>query len=120
MFCVASSYSSSVMDPYKTFRIQPGASESEVRKPSSLSPGTLASLLCSSLFRQISQTNEAYGIVMSRLREEPLIEEMPEKVPEEPMYAPDYELWEKWIGWEGDKELKWIGWDYTSHNNPYI
>ncbi|CAN1178522.1 Chaperone protein dnaJ 8, chloroplastic [Linum perenne] len=28
----AASYSSSVMDPYKTLRIQPGATESEVRK----------------------------------------------------------------------------------------
>lgn len=31
IFCSISS-SSSVMDPYKTLRIQPGASESEVRK----------------------------------------------------------------------------------------
>ncbi|KAE8656923.1 Chaperone protein dnaJ 8 [Hibiscus syriacus] len=29
---VCCSYSSSVMDPYKTLRIQPGASESEVKK----------------------------------------------------------------------------------------
>jgi len=30
--CCSKSKSSSVMDPYKTLRIQPGASESDVRK----------------------------------------------------------------------------------------
>lgn len=32
IFCSASPSSSSVMDPYKTLRIQPGASESEIKK----------------------------------------------------------------------------------------
>ncbi|CAN0862172.1 Chaperone protein dnaJ 8, chloroplastic [Linum grandiflorum] len=116
IFCVASS-SSSVMDPYKTLRIQPGASESEVRKAFrklalQYHPDVCKGKNCGV---QFSQINEAYGTVMSRLREEPSVQEMPEEVQEEPMYAPDYELWEEWMGWEGAGIR-----DYTSHINPYI
>uniref|UniRef100_A0A2N9HZ80 J domain-containing protein n=1 Tax=Fagus sylvatica TaxID=28930 RepID=A0A2N9HZ80_FAGSY len=98
VFCSASS--SSVMDHYKTLRIQPGASESEVKKA----------------FRQL-----ALQIVMSNLREESTASEMYESYDEginEPMrgmYDPDWDMWEEWMGWEGAGIR-----DYSSHINPYI
>ncbi|CAN1141669.1 hypothetical protein LINPERPRIM_LOCUS25620 [Linum perenne] len=63
--------------------------------------------------------------VMIRLREEEeaSIEEYasnqshrtPEQAADEPMYDPDYEFWEEWMGWEGARIR-----DYASHINPYI
>ncbi|XP_043811592.1 chaperone protein dnaJ 8, chloroplastic isoform X2 [Manihot esculenta] len=98
--CVSSS--SSVMDPYKTLRIQPGASESEVRKA----------------FRQL-----ALQIVMSSLRGEADESQMSsssyepydEDEPMRGMNDPDWDMWEEWMGWEGAGIR-----DYTSHINPYI
>ncbi|KAG8643810.1 hypothetical protein MANES_11G068500v8 [Manihot esculenta] len=98
-----SSSSSSVMDPYKTLRIQPGASESEVKKA----------------FRQL-----ALQIVLSNLRgeangsqmyasHEPYDEGIDE--PMRGMDDPDWDMWEEWMGWEGAGIR-----DYTSHINPYI
>ncbi|XP_040949578.1 chaperone protein dnaJ 8, chloroplastic isoform X2 [Gossypium hirsutum] len=87
----------SVMDPYKTLRIQPGASESEVKKA----------------FRQL-----ALQILMSRLRGETKAAEVYEEEIDEPMRGmddSDWDLWEEWMGWEGAGIR-----DYSSHINPYI
>ncbi|CAN1190713.1 Chaperone protein dnaJ 8, chloroplastic [Linum perenne] len=131
MFCSAS-YSSSVMDPYKTLRIQPGATESEVRKAFrklalQYHPDVCKGNNCGV---QFSQINEAYGAVMSRLRqggeeeeEEASVEEYasnqtqetPERDEDERIYDPDYDQWEEWIGFEGAGK-----WDYASHASPYI
>ncbi|GMQ09272.1 hypothetical protein CsSME_00052703 [Camellia sinensis var. sinensis] len=99
--CTASySASSAVTDPYKTLRIQPGASESEVKKA----------------FRQL-----ALQIVMSNLRGESTLPEMEmyeSYDADEPMRGmndPDWDMWEEWMGWEGAGIR-----DYSSHINPYI
>ncbi|KAL3511990.1 hypothetical protein ACH5RR_024707 [Cinchona calisaya] len=114
---------SSVADPYKTLRIHPGASESEVKKAFrqlalQYHPDVCKGSNCGVQFHQI---NEAYDIVMSNLREE-------ESAPQEMerygggiddsfrgMNDPDWDLWEEWMGWEGAGIR-----DYTSHINPYI
>lgn len=121
VFCSASS--SSVMDHYKTLRIQPGASESEVKKAFrqlalQYHPDVCRGSNCGVQFHQI---NEAYDIVMSNLREESTASEMYESYDEginEPMrgmYDPDWDMWEEWMGWEGAGIR-----DYSSHINPYI
>ncbi|CAN1224330.1 Chaperone protein dnaJ 8, chloroplastic [Linum perenne] len=97
MFCVSSSL---VKDPYTTLRIQPDASESEVKKA----------------FRKL-----ALEIVMTKLREEAAAAPEPKKKSsdEEGMMRrreePEYEVWEEWMGWEGGGIR-----DYSSHINPYI
>ncbi|KAL5574439.1 hypothetical protein UlMin_016138 [Ulmus minor] len=126
-FCSASysSPSSSVMDPYKTLRIQPGASESEVKKAFrqlalQYHPDVCRGNNCGVQFESI---NEAYDIVMSNLRgmDESSPLEMYEKYDQgidEPMRGmddPDWDMWEEWMGWEGAGIR-----DYTSHINPYI
>ncbi|ONI16474.1 hypothetical protein PRUPE_3G100300 [Prunus persica] len=114
---------SSVMDPYQTLKIQPGASESEVRKAFrqlalKYHPDVCRGNNCGVQFHQI---NEAYDIVMSNLRGEstpsPMYETYDEGV-DEPMRGmndPDWDMWEEWMGWEGAGIR-----DYTSHINPYI
>ncbi|PQM40207.1 chaperone protein dnaJ 8 chloroplastic [Prunus yedoensis var. nudiflora] len=114
---------SSVMDPYRTLKIQPGASESEVRKAFrqlalKYHPDVCRGNNCGVQFHQI---NEAYDIVMSDLRGEstpsPMYETYDEEV-DEPMRGmndPDWDMWEEWMGWEGAGIR-----DYTSHINPYI
>ncbi|KAJ4718657.1 Chaperone protein DnaJ [Melia azedarach] len=121
--CSVSS-SSSVMDPYKTLRIQPGASESEVKKAFrqlalQYHPDVCRGSNCGVQFHRI---NEAYDMVMSNLREEPNESEMIyqpyDEGINEPMRGmndPDWDLWEEWMGWEGAGIR-----DYTSHINPYI
>ncbi|XP_027344534.1 chaperone protein dnaJ 8, chloroplastic-like [Abrus precatorius] len=116
--------STSVMDPYKTLRIQPGASESEVRKAFrqlalQYHPDVCRGSNCGVQFHQI---NEAYDIVMANLRGESdaveLYEAAYDKVVDEPlrgMNDPDWDMWEEWMGWEGAGIR-----DYSSHINPYI
>ncbi|XP_042000133.1 chaperone protein dnaJ 8, chloroplastic-like isoform X2 [Salvia splendens] len=92
-FRVSCISSAAVFDSYKTLRIQPGASESEVKKA----------------FRQL-----ALQIVMSNLRgERAEAEEEDEEM--RGMNDQDWDLWEEWMGWEGAGIR-----DYSSHINPYI
>ncbi|XP_070003907.1 chaperone protein dnaJ 8, chloroplastic-like isoform X2 [Nicotiana sylvestris] len=85
-FKVSCVYSPSVSDPYKTLRIQPGASESEVRKA----------------FRQL-----ALQVVMSNLRGETkraemeIYEEYDDDDSMRGVNDPDWDMWEEWMGWEG-------------------
>ncbi|KAL4334805.1 hypothetical protein GQ457_07G032770 [Hibiscus cannabinus] len=117
---VCCSYSSSVMDPYKTLRIQPGASESDVKKAFrqlalQYHPDVCRGNNCGVQFQTI---NEAYDIVMSQLRGETKAAEAYEEEIDEPMRGmedSDYDLWEEWMGWEGAGIR-----DYSSHINPYI
>ncbi|KAL9460043.1 hypothetical protein AB3S75_003273 [Citrus x aurantiifolia] len=119
-----SSSSSSVMDPYKTLRIQPGASESEVKKAFrqlalQYHPDVCRGNNCGVQFHLI---NEAYDMVMNNFREEPnepenMYQPYDEGI-DEPfrgMNDPDWDLWEEWMGWEGAGIR-----DYSSHVNPYI
>ncbi|XP_059457034.1 chaperone protein dnaJ 8, chloroplastic [Corylus avellana] len=120
MVCSASS---SVMDPYLTLKIQPGASESEVKKAFrklalQYHPDVCRGNNCGVQFHRI---NEAYDTVMSNLRGESMASEMYESYDEgvddsmRGMYDPDWDMWEEWMGWEGAGIR-----DYTSHVNPYI
>ncbi|KAL6996741.1 hypothetical protein U1Q18_006870 [Sarracenia purpurea var. burkii] len=125
-FCCVASSASAVSDPYKTLRIQPGASESEVKKAFrqlalQYHPDVCRGSNCGVQFHSI---NEAYDVVMSNLRGEPPISEMEMYAEpydagiDEPMRGmddPDWDLWEEWMGWEGAGIR-----DYTSHINPYI
>ncbi|XP_028781037.1 chaperone protein dnaJ 8, chloroplastic [Neltuma alba] len=121
---ISSCCSSSVMDPYKTLRIQPGASESEVKKAFrqlalQFHPDVCRGSNCGVQFHQI---NEAYDVVMENLRggtngsemygddEDGGIDESTRG-----MNDPDWDLWEEWMGWEGAGIR-----DYSSHINPYI
>ncbi|XP_071731827.1 chaperone protein dnaJ 8, chloroplastic-like [Rutidosis leptorrhynchoides] len=122
--CVATSPVSS--DPYKTLSIRPDASESEVKKAFrqlalKYHPDVCRGSNCGVQFHQI---NEAYDMVMSKLREETsVVGEMEMYGPsdegiDEPMRGmddPDWDMWEEWMGWEGAGIR-----DYTSHINPYI
>lgn len=118
----AYSSSSAVTDPYKTLRIQPGASESEVKKAFrrlalQYHPDVCRGSNCGVQFHQI---NEAYDVVMGNLRGEPIASEMYESYDEDDdsmrgMNDPDWDMWEEWMGWEGAGIR-----DYTSHINPYI
>ncbi len=121
--CCSSSSSSAVMDHYKTLRIQPGASESEVRKAFrqlalQYHPDVCRGSNCGVQFHQI---NEAYDIVMANLRGESNVTEVYEAYDagiDEPlrgMNDPDWDMWEEWMGWEGAGIR-----DYSSHINPYI
>ncbi|EOY26087.1 hypothetical protein QUC31_011930 [Theobroma cacao] len=114
---------SSVMDPYKTLRIQRGASESEVKKAFrqlalQYHPDVCRGSNCGVQFQTI---NEAYDIVMSNFRGESNESRMYEAYDEgidEPMRGmddPDWDMWEEWMGWEGAGIR-----DYSSHINPYI
>ncbi|KAF7843179.1 Chaperone protein dnaJ 8, chloroplastic [Senna tora] len=116
---ISCSSSSSVMDPYKTLRIQPGASESEVKKAFrqlalKFHPDVCRGSNCGVQFHQI---NEAYDIVMANLRGESNSREMYENSYEEDDNggSMDWDLWEEWMGWEGAGIR-----DYSSHINPYI
>ncbi|RDY11335.1 Chaperone protein dnaJ 8, chloroplastic, partial [Mucuna pruriens] len=121
---ICCSYSSSLMDPYKTLRIQPGASESEVKKAFrqlalQYHPDVCKGSNCGVQFHEI---NEAYDVVMSNLRGETNETETYESYydddinePLRGMNDPDWDLWEEWMGWEGAGIR-----DYSSHINPYI
>ncbi|KAM7253825.1 hypothetical protein ACFE04_031507 [Oxalis oulophora] len=123
---VSCSYAPSVMDPYKTLKIQPDASESEVKKAFrrlalQYHPDVCRGNNCGVQFHQI---NEAYDVVMSNLREEPeesniyhMNYEPSDQGIDEPMRGlnDDWDMWEEWMGWEGAGIR-----DYTSHINPYL
>ncbi|KAF8021659.1 hypothetical protein BT93_G1953 [Corymbia citriodora subsp. variegata] len=125
---VSCSYSSSsVLDPYKTLSIQPGASESEVKKAFrrlalQYHPDVCRGSNCGVQFHQI---NEAYDVVMSSLRGESSEQEMYESSSRayeqggdeefRGMNDPEWDMWEEWMGWEGAGIR-----DYSSHVNPYI
>ena len=111
------------MDPYKTLRIQPGSSESEVKKAFrqlalQYHPDVCRGSNCGVQFHQIYQ---AYDIVMANLRGESndtAVQEAYDAGIDEPMRGmnePDYDMWEEWMGWEGAGIH-----DYSSHINPYI
>ncbi|XP_058728779.1 chaperone protein dnaJ 8, chloroplastic-like [Vicia villosa] len=110
VFC---SSSSSVMDSYKTLRIQPDASESDVKKAFRQLALQYHPDVCKGKDSgvQFHQINEAYDVVMAKLREEPK-KAKKATLDEESfrgMNDPDWEYWEG--GWEGA---------WTSHINPYI
>ncbi|OIW11954.1 hypothetical protein TanjilG_02161 [Lupinus angustifolius] len=118
------SSSSSVMDPYKTLRLQSDASESEVRKAFrqlalQYHPDVCKGSNCGVQFHLI---NEAYDVVMANLRGESKEREVYEEAydvgidePLRGMNDPDWDMWEEWMGWEGAGIR-----DYSSHINPYI
>ncbi|XP_042510311.1 chaperone protein dnaJ 8, chloroplastic-like isoform X2 [Macadamia integrifolia] len=122
--CVASS--ARLTDQYKTLRIQPGASEGEVKKAFrqlalQYHPDVCKGNNCGVQFNQI---NEAYDVVMSYLRGEETntigdqYESSYYDDADEPMRGmcdPDWDMWEEWMGWEGAGIR-----DYSSHINPYI
>lgn len=109
---------STVSDPYKTLRIHPGASESEVKKAFrqlalQYHPDVCRGSNCGIQFHQI---NQAYDAVMSSLREEdPSEADAGIDEPMRGMYDQDWDMWEEWMGWEGAGIR-----DYSSHINPYI
>ncbi|KAK7381502.1 hypothetical protein VNO80_00046 [Phaseolus coccineus] len=117
-------YSPSVIDSYKTLRIQWGASKSEVRKAFrqlalQYHPDVCRGNNCRVQFHEI---NQAYDTVMESLRGEATGTETYEAFyddgtyePVEGMNDPDGDLWEEWMGWEGAGIR-----DYSSHINPYI
>ncbi|KAH6819565.1 Chaperone DnaJ-domain superfamily protein [Perilla frutescens var. frutescens] len=114
--------SSAVFDSYKTLKIQPGASESEVKKAFRQLALQYHPDVCrgSNDGIQFHQINEAYDIVMSNLRGETSTPQMEayEDYDEDAMRGvndQDWELWEEWMGWEGAGIR-----DYSSHINPYI
>ncbi|KAK1358143.1 J domain-containing protein [Heracleum sosnowskyi] len=119
-------YSPVSSDPYKTLKIHPGASESEVKKAFrrlalQYHPDVCRGTNCGVQFHQI---NEAYEALMNRLREEEEAAENNERRmyggddeddQMRGMYDPDWDMWEEWMGWEGAGIR-----DYSSHINPYI
>ncbi|XP_042000627.1 chaperone protein dnaJ 8, chloroplastic-like [Salvia splendens] len=120
-FRVSCISSAAVFDSYKTLRIQPGASESEVKKAFRQLALQYHPDVCreNNGGNQFHQINEAYDIVMSNLRGEMAAAEaeMYEEEDEEMrgMNDQDWDLWEEWMGWEGAGIR-----DYSSHINPYI
>ncbi|KAJ0965832.1 hypothetical protein J5N97_026970 [Dioscorea zingiberensis] len=119
--CVASG---SLNNQYRTLRVQPGASETEVKRAFrqlalQYHPDVCKGSNCGVQFHRI---NEAYDIVMKSLRKG---EEEEQEAEQDSwchdddemrgMYDSSWELWEEWMGWEGAGIL-----DYTSHINPYI
>lgn len=114
-------YSPSMRDPYKTLRIQPDASESDVRKAFrklalQYHPDVCRGSNCDIQFNQI---NDAYDTVMSNLRGETksakIYEEYDDDESMRGVNDPDWDMWEEWMGWEGAGIR-----DYSSHINPYI
>ncbi|KAL5072345.1 hypothetical protein RYX36_011329 [Vicia faba] len=113
--------SSSVIDPYKTLRIQPGASESDIRKAFRqlalrYHPDVCKGKDCGVQFHLI---NEAYDVAMSNLRKETKKAETYKATYDNESFRgkndPSWDYWEEWMGWEGAGIR-----DYTSHINPYI
>ncbi|KAL2533985.1 Chaperone protein dnaJ 8 [Abeliophyllum distichum] len=125
-FRVSCVSSSAVSDPYKTLRIHPGASESEVKKAFrqlalQYHPDVCRGSNCGIQFHQI---NEAYDFVISNLRGElsnpelQMYEQYDMAGDDDQMRGmndQDWDLWEEWMGWEGAGIR-----DYSSHINPYI
>ncbi|EPS67449.1 hypothetical protein M569_07327, partial [Genlisea aurea] len=108
--------SSAIADPYKTLRIRPDASESEVKTAFrklalQYHPDVCRGNNCTVQFHQI---NEAYAAVMNHLREEETSAEESDG-DEASVNDSEWDLWEEWMGWEGAGIR-----DYSSHINPYI
>ncbi|XP_058114038.1 chaperone protein dnaJ 8, chloroplastic-like isoform X1 [Magnolia sinica] len=118
--------SASLRDQYRTLRIQPGASEKEVKKAFrklalQYHPDVCKGSNCRVQFHQI---NEAYDSVMSSLRESSSDDTYSYNVCNDDGYGEEsmrgmhdsnWDLWEEWMGWEGAGIR-----DYSSHINPYI
>ncbi|XP_057458825.1 chaperone protein dnaJ 8, chloroplastic-like [Lotus japonicus] len=113
--------SSSLMDSYKTLRVQPGASQTEVKKAFrhlalQYHPDVCQGSKCGVQFHHI---NEAYDVVMANLRGESNTSLMYEAGIDEAIKGVNdqdlEDLWEEWMGWEGAGIR-----DYSSHINPYI
>ncbi|KAI4330025.1 hypothetical protein MLD38_028339 [Melastoma candidum] len=118
----------SVTDPYRTLRIDHGASESEVKKAFrrlalQYHPDVCRGSNCGVQFHMI---NEAYDMVMSQFRgggpvpgqhgiQQGMYEEGVDDEGSTVVDDQDWELWEEWMGWEGAGIR-----DYSSHINPYI
>ncbi|WOL05545.1 chaperone protein dnaJ 8, chloroplastic [Canna indica] len=118
----------SLAEQYRTLRIQPGASEKEVKKAFrqlalQYHPDVCKGSNCGVQFHRI---NEAHDIVMSSLRRSEEEQDqwkfqewsngnsgVDESTRE--MYDQSWDLWEEWMGWEGAGIR-----DYSSHINPYI
>ncbi|XP_078439229.1 chaperone DnaJ-domain superfamily protein [Wolffia australiana] len=103
-------------DHYRTLRVQPGASERDIKKAFrelalQYHPDVCKGGDCGVEFHQI---NEAYDMIMESLRAG---EEWCGGVEEEMegMGDTSWDLWEEWMGWEGAGIR-----DYSSHINPYI
>lgn len=115
--------STAVGDSYKTLRITPGASESEVKKAFRQLALKYHPDVCrgSNCVVQFHQINEAYDAVMSNLRGETQQIDMYEDYnvgaddAMRGMCDEDWDMWEEWMGWEGAGIR-----DYSSHINPYI
>ncbi|XP_058067690.1 chaperone protein dnaJ 8, chloroplastic [Magnolia sinica] len=118
--------SARLTDQYRTLRIQPGASEKEVKKAFrqlalQYHPDVCKGSNCGVQFHRI---NEAYDVVMTSLTESDS-EELQSydngygydgcDEPMRGMYDSSWDLWEEWMGWEGAGIR-----DYSSHINPYI
>ncbi|OAY70003.1 Chaperone protein dnaJ 8, chloroplastic, partial [Ananas comosus] len=105
----------SLAEQYRTLRIRPGATESEVKKAFrklalQYHPDVCKGSNCGVQFHRI---NEAYETVMDSLRqaeEEEQVRSRSEEWHEEDGYAdeslrgmcdPTWDLWEEWMGWEG-------------------
>lgn len=107
------------MDQYRTLRIQPGASEREVKKAyrklalqyhPDVSKGTNSAV-------QFHRIKEAYDTVMSSLRDGGGAAHGSYDDNEQAGagYDPTWDLWEEWMGFEGGCTH-----NYASHVNPYI
>ncbi|KAF6172805.1 hypothetical protein GIB67_034657 [Kingdonia uniflora] len=102
---------------YRTLRVQPGASETEVRKAFrqlalQYHPDVCKGSNCGVQFHRI---NEAYDVVMRTLRGElSNVGIFNQTSNDEEVYDDEGDD-EDWTGWEG----AWVP-DYTSHNSPYI
>ncbi|KAK8610178.1 hypothetical protein V6N13_081345 [Hibiscus sabdariffa] len=99
------SSSSSITDPYKTLRIQRGASESEIKKAFRQLALRCHPDVCrgSNGGVQFETIVEAYDILMSKLRGESQDSEAyNEEEGEGKGNSPEWDLWEEWMGWEGD------------------
>ncbi|KAK1293602.1 hypothetical protein QJS10_CPB17g00181 [Acorus calamus] len=108
---------------YRTLQLQPGASEKEVKKAFrqlalQYHPDVCKGSNCGVQFHRI---NEAYDILISKLREaeEEQAAQSNEWYDENEtmrgMCDSSWDMWEEWMGWEGAGIR-----DYTSHINPYI
>ncbi|KAJ8634778.1 hypothetical protein MRB53_009045 [Persea americana] len=117
--------SGSLTEQYRTLRIEPGASEKEVKKAFrqlalKYHPDVCKGSNCGVQFHRI---NEAYDVLMSNLSKSNSAnlysyDELSEQEYDEPMkgmHDSSWDLWEEWMGWEGAGIR-----DYSSHINPYI
>ncbi|KAG1327539.1 chaperone protein dnaJ 8, chloroplastic [Cocos nucifera] len=125
--CFATAAAGSLREQYRALRIEPGASEEEVKKAYRqlalrYHPDVCKGSNCGVQFHRI---NEAYDIVMSSLRQAEEERKQLESQewsddgygyePMRGMCDPSWDLWEEWMGWEGAGIR-----DYSSHINPYI